>query len=318
VIDLDDVHAAATRLDGVAHRTPVVTSRTLDADLGAHVYLKCENLQRVGAFKFRGAYNALAQLTPEERRQGVFTFSSGNHAQALALAARLLGVAATILMPEDAPATKLAATRGYGAEVLTYDRYGEDRESLAAALGAERGLTPVPPYDHEPVMAGQGTAALELVEEVGALDVLVTPLGGGGLLSGTAAAVAGLLPDAEVHGVEPAARTVGRAALESGTPVTGPIVRTIADGQQTPSVGQRPLEVMREHVTSVVGVDDDEIRDTLRWLVERVKLVTEPSGASALAAVRAGRLDVAGRRVGVVLSGGNVGAARLAELLVAA
>jgi threonine dehydratase len=318
VIGIDDVRAAAARLEGVAHRTPVVTSRTLDAELGARVHLKCENMQRVGAFKFRGAYHALSVLSEADRRRGVFTFSSGNHAQAVALSARILGVPATILMPEDAPATKLAATRGYGAEVVTYDRYAGDREAMGAELATERGATLIPPYDHEPVMAGQGTAVLELLDEVGELDVVVVPLGGGGLLSGTAAAVAGIRPGAEVYGVEPAGRTVGRDAMATGTPVTAPIVRTIADGQQTPAIGRAPLEVMLAHVTGVVGVTDDEIVTTLRWLLERSKLVVEPSGASALAAIRAGHIDVGGRRVGVVLSGGNVGAARLAELLVPA
>ena len=317
MITLDDVRAAAGRLDGVAHRTPVFTSTTLDGRVGARVFLKAENLQRIGAFKFRGAYNALSVLSEEQRRTGVFTFSSGNHAQAVALSARLLGTSATILMPEDAPPAKLAATRGYGAEVITYDRYTEDRQAMGEQLAAERGLTLVPPYDHEPVMAGQGTVALELVEEVGALDTIVAPIGGGGLLSGTAAAVAGLLPDARIVGVEPAERTVAREALASGEQVTRPIVRTIADGQQTPSIGVAPIEVLRHHGASVVGVADPDIVDAMVWLFERMKLVVEPSGATALAAILTGAIDVAGQRVGVILSGGNVSSDRFAELVVA-
>ncbi len=314
MITIDDVRAAASRLAGVAHRTPVVTSRTLDARLGARVFLKAENLQRIGAFKFRGAYNALSVLSEEERRAGVFTFSSGNHAQAVALSAQLLGVSATILMPTDAPANKLAATRGYGAEVITYDRYTEDRQAMGEELAAARGLTLVPPYDHEPVMAGQGTAALELVEDAGELDVVVAPIGGGGLLSGTSAALAGTYADARVVGVEPQDRTVARDALATGEQVTGPIVRSIADGQQTPSIGRAPLAVLLAHGVEVVGVRDADLVATMTWLFERTKLVVEPSGAAGLAAVLAGAVDVAGARVGIVLSGGNVSAARFAEL----
>jgi threonine dehydratase len=314
VITAEDVRAAASRLSGVAHRTPVVTSRTLDRRTGATVHLKAENLQRVGAFKFRGAYNALSLLPDDERGAGVFTFSSGNHAQAVALAARLLGVPATILMPEDAPPMKRAATRGYGAEVISYDRYTEDREALGEHLAAERGLVLVPPYDHEPVMAGQGTAAYELVDQAGPLDVVVTPIGGGGLLSGTAAVLAELLPDVRIVGVEPAERTVAREALATGQPVTRPIVRTIADGQQTPAIGHAPLAVLSAHGVEVVGVADADIAATMRWLFERMKLVVEPSGASALAAVLAGALDVRDQRVGIILSGGNIDAARFAEI----
>lgn len=315
MIDIDDVRAAATRLEGVAHRTPVLTSRTLDELTGARVFLKAENLQRIGAFKFRGAYNALSTLDPHERSRGVFTFSSGNHAQAVALSAQLLGVPATILMPEDAPALKLAATRGYGAEVITYDRYTEDRAALGQALADERGVTLIPPYDHEAVMAGQGTAALELVEEVGELDVLATPVGGGGLLSGTATVADALLDDAEVWGVEPEVRRVGRDSYASGETETHPIPRTIADGQQTPNIGRLPLDVIRARTRGLVGVTDEAIVDTMRLLFERLKIVVEPSGATALAAVLSGQLDVRDRRVGLVLSGGNVGASRFAELI---
>lgn len=298
----------------MAHRTPVVTSATLDRRLDATVYLKTENLQRAGAFKFRGAYNAVARLDPDVRSRGVLAFSSGNHAQAIALAAALHEVGATIVMPEDAPAVKLDATRGYGAEVVTYHRYREDRAALAQRLAAERGAALIPPYDHRDVMAGQGTAALELVEDGGAPDLLVVPLGGGGLISGCAVAVAGLAPSARVVGVEPAARAAGRESLAAGERRELPVARTIADGQQTPSLGERPFAVVRERVERIVGVTDAEIVAAMRWLFERTKLVVEPSGASALAALLAGHLDVAGLRVGVILSGGNVAADHLAEL----
>lgn len=319
MIGIDDVRAAAARLDGVAHRTPIVTSRTLDGLVGARVFLKAENLQRVGAFKFRGAYNALASLPEEQRRAGVFAFSSGNHAQAVALSARLLGVPATILMPEDAPPVKLAATEGYGAEVVRYDRYETDREALGRELAAERGLTLVPPYDDAAVIAGQGTATLELLEHAigvaGGLDTVVTPIGGGGLLAGATVVASALAPDADVVGVEPAVRTVARDALAAGHPVTAAIPRTIADGQQTPAIGHLPLAVFRAAGTRVVGVDDAALVRAMRWMFERTKLVLEPSGAAALAAVMEGAIDVAGRRVGVVLSGGNVDVTRFARLM---
>ncbi|MBW3657012.1 MAG: pyridoxal-phosphate dependent enzyme [Actinobacteria bacterium] len=319
MITVDDVRAAADRLDGVAHRTPVVTSRTLDGLVGARVFLKAENLQRVGAFKFRGAYNALAGLPDDQRRAGVFAFSSGNHAQAVALSAHLLGVPATILMPEDAPPLKLAATRGYGAEVVRYDRYEVDREELGRTIASERGLTLVPPYDHPAVIAGQGTATLELLDHAtaaaGGLDTVVTPVGGGGLLAGATVVAAALAPDAEVVGVEPEVRTVARDAIATGAPVTAPIPRTIADGQQTPAIGRLPLEVFLRAGTRVVGVPDDAIVRTMRWLFERTKLVVEPSGAAGLAAIMDGRIEVAGRRVGVVLSGGNVDAGAFARLV---
>jgi threonine dehydratase len=319
VIGLDDVRAAAARLEGVAHRTPVVTSRTLDGIVGARVFLKAENLQRVGAFKFRGAYNALSLLGEDQRRAGVFAFSSGNHAQAVALSARILGVSATILMPEDAPPGKLAATRGYGAEVVLYDRYEADREVLGRELAGERGLTLVRPFDDAAVIAGQGTATLELVEHAttaaGGLDTVVAPIGGGGLLAGAAVVAGALAPEADTVGVEPAVRTVARDALAAGTPVTGPIPRTIADGQQTPAIGVLPLEVLTAAGARVVGVEDAAIVRTMRWAFERLKLVLEPSGASALAAVLAGEVDVAGRRVAIVLSGGNVGADAFSRLV---
>ena len=311
MISLDDVRAAARRIDGVAHRTPVLTSRALDEAAGATVLLKAENLQRAGAFKFRGAYNAVASLSDAERGRGVATVSSGNHAQALALAARLHGVRAVILMPDDAPAGKVAATEGHGAEVIRFDRYGQDREELLAALVAERGLAPVHPYDDERVMAGQGTVALELIEDAGPVDVLVVPVGGGGLISGcaTVAKASGV----RVIGVEPEAGDDVKRSLEAGERVRIPVPRTIADGQQLPTPGERPFEVIRERVDEVVLASDAEILDAMRLLFERVKTVAEPSGACALAALLAGR--VRGGRVGVVISGGNVTADRFAALV---
>jgi threo-3-hydroxy-L-aspartate ammonia-lyase len=306
VIARQDVEAAAERLDGVAHRTPVFTSRTLDQRAGAQVFLKAENLQRGGAFKFRGAYNTIAQLPSGT---GVAAFSSGNHAQAVALAASLLGAPAVILMPEDAPPTKLAATRAYGAEVVSYDRYTQDREALGRELAEERGLALVPPFDHPHVMAGQGTAALELLEDVPDLDVLVTPVGGGGLLSGTAVAADGR----KVWGVEPEAGDDVRRSLEEGRRVAIDVPRTIADGLQTTAVGEAPFAVIRERVAGIVTVSDGELVEAMRFLFERMKLVVEPSGAAAVAALLAGR--IAGTRIGVVLSGGNIGAERFAELL---
>lgn len=319
MISIDDVRAAAARVEGVVHRTPVVTSRTLDGLLGARVFLKAENLQRVGAFKFRGAYNALTSLPDDQRRSGVFAFSSGNHAQALALSAQLLGVPATILMPEDAPPLKLAATAAYGAEVVRYDRYEVDREELGHQLAAERGLTLVPPYDDAAVIAGQGTAALELVEHAtavaGGLDVVVAPIGGGGLLAGATVVASALAPDADVIGIEPEVRTVARESLAAGARVTAPIPRTIADGQQTQAIGRLPLEVFLAAGTRVIGIGDDALVRAMRWAFERTKLVLEPSGAAGLAAVLEGGLDLAGRRVGVVLSGGNVDTATFARLV---
>ena len=306
MIDRTDVEAAASRLEGVAHRTPVFTSRTLDELAGGRVFLKAENLQRGGAFKFRGAYNTIAQLPPGT---GIAAFSSGNHAQAVALAASLLGASAVILVPEDAAPAKLAATRAYGAEVVTYDRYTEDREALGRELASERGLALVPPFDHPHVMAGQGTAALELLEDVPDLDVLVTPVGGGGLLSGTAVAANGR----KVWGVEPEAGDDVRRSLEEGHRVTIDVPRTVADGLQTPSVGEAPFTVIRERVAGIVTVSDDELVEAMRFLFERLKLVVEPSGAAGVAALMAGKIG--GERIGVILSGGNIGAERFAELL---
>ena len=306
----DDVLSAAERLRGVAHRTPVFTSRTLDTRAGAQVFLKAENLQRGGAFKFRGAYNAIASLPEVQRKRGVAAFSSGNHAQAVALAAALLGTRAVILMPTDAPPTKLEATRGYGAEVVTYDRYTEDREALGGTLAEEQGLALIPPFDHPEVVAGQGTAALELLEEAPVLEMLVTPLGGGGLLAGTVLAAEGR----RAVGVEPEAGDDVRRSLETGERIRIDVPRTIADGLQTTSPGAVPFAILQGRA-EVVTVSDGELVDAMRFLFERLKLVVEPSGAAGVAALLAGRVDVAGQRVGVVLSGGNVGAAHFAQLL---
>jgi threo-3-hydroxy-L-aspartate ammonia-lyase len=315
VIGIEDVQAAARRIEGLAHRTPVLTSRALDEATGARVFLKAENLQRVGAFKFRGACNAVASLSEDERAAGVATVSSGNHAQALALAASLHGVKATILMPEDAPPNKLEATRGYGAEVIPFDRYAADREELLAGLVAERGLIPVHPYDDPRVMAGQGTVALELLEQAGPLDLLLVCVGGGGLIAGCATAAAALAPDTRVVGVEPEAGDDTRRSLAAGERVRIPVPRTIADGQQLPIPGELTFEVVRRHVAEIAVASDPEIVAAMRFLFERLKTVAEPSGACALAALLAGRVDAKGLRVGVTLSGGNVAPERFSRLL---
>lgn len=318
MLTLDDVVAAAGRLEGVANRTPVVTSRTLDARTQARVFLKAESFQRAGAFKFRGAYNKIAALTAEERAQGVATFSSGNHAQAVALAARLLDTTATILMPHDTPAAKLDATRGYGADVVTYDRYGQDREALGRALADDRGLVLVPPYEDPLVMAGQGTTALELLADVGELDALLVPVGGGGLIAGCATVAKALRPETRVIGVEPATGDDTRRSLAARKRVRIPVPRTIADGQQADVPGELTFAVNRRLVDDVLLVDDDEILAAMAFLFDRCKLVTEPSGASALAALlagSAGSAGLAGQRIGVVISGGNVGLARFCALV---
>jgi threo-3-hydroxy-L-aspartate ammonia-lyase len=314
VIDLDDVRRAAARLDGVGHRTPIVTSATLDERTGATVHLKAENLQRAGAFKFRGAYSTVASLTPEERSRGVVTASSGNHAQALALSAALHGIPATILMPEDAPASKVAATDGYGARIQRYDRYNADREALTAELAEREGLTYVPAYDDERIMAGQGTATLELIEDGGELDLLLVPVGGGGLISGAATAATALCPGCRVVGVEPEVGDDCKRSLEAGERVVVPVGRTIADGQQLDTPGARTFPVIRERVAAIVTVSDAEIVAAMRFAFERLKLVLEPSGASALAALLAGKVDAHGLRAGVILSGGNVDVQRFRDL----
>ncbi|MFP4311455.1 MAG: pyridoxal-phosphate dependent enzyme [Nitriliruptoraceae bacterium] len=316
-LDADDVARAARVLAGVAHRTPVLTSRHLDEELGASVFCKAEHLQRVGAFKFRGGYHAVHTLPAAQRERGVVAYSSGNHAQAIALAAALHEIPAVIVMPTDAPAVKLAATRGYGAEVVLYDRYqDEDRATIGARIAAERGATVIPPFDHPAVMAGQGTVGRELAEQVDGLDLVVVPVGGGGLLSGCAVALAAAVAGIEVVGVEPAARHAARGALARGSVVEVPVPRTVLDGQQTTAIGERPLTVFRAHVDRVVGVEDEEVLATVGWLATRTKQVVEPSGAAALAALRSGRLgDVRGRRIGVVLSGGNLTPALLQRAL---
>lgn len=309
----DDVRAAAKRLRGVARRTPVLTSRTLDERAGAQIFLKCENFQRGGAFKFRGAYNRLAQLSGDERARGVVAFSSGNHAQGVALAARLLGVAATIVMPHDAPAGKVAATRGYGAEVILYDRMREDREAIARRMMEERGATLVPPYDDAQIIAGQGTLALELLEEQ-TLDAIVGPVGGGGMLSGVALASQGVGSDAKIYGVEPAAGDDARQSLARGERVKIPVPDTIADGLQTQSPGELTFAILRERAAGIVTVSDDELRDAMRFAFERLKIVLEPSGAAGLAVALGRKLPQPYARIGVVLTGGNVDTARFAAL----
>ncbi|OZI34096.1 serine dehydratase [Bordetella genomosp. 10] len=312
---LADVRTAAATLAGVAHRTPVLTSATLDERLGAQVFFKCEQFQRMGAFKFRGAYNAISQLTAAQRQAGVLTYSSGNHAQATALSARLLGAPALILMPHDSARAKVDATRGYGAEVIFYDRFEVDRDELGRRLCAERGLTMIPPYDDPAIVAGQGTAALELLEDAPGLDIVIASLGGGGLLSGTAVAARGLLPDCRVVGVEPTAGDDGLQSLRAGRIVRIAPPRGLPEGALATHVGALNFEVMRALVDDVVTVDDDQIVAALQFFAQRMKLVVEPTGAMPLAALLAARLPVRGKRVGVVISGGNVDLARLSTLL---
>jgi threonine dehydratase len=315
MLSLEDIREAAQRIEGVAHRTPVITSRTLNERVGAEVFLKAENLQRIGAFKFRGAFNAISRLSPEQLSRGVAAYSSGNHAQAVALAAALAGTSAVILMPEDAPPTKVAATRGYGAEVVTYDRYTGDRTALATELAEERGVALIPPYDHYDVMAGQGTVALELIEEVGQLGALLAPIGGGGLIAGCATAATALSPGIRVIGVEPAAGDDTARSLAAGERVEIDVPRTIADGQAIPIPGELTFEINRRLLAGVELVSDDEIRAAMMFAFERLKLVLEPSGACALAALLTGQIEDLPDRVGVVLSGGNVGLERFLELL---
>ncbi|MBC5781345.1 threo-3-hydroxy-L-aspartate ammonia-lyase [Ramlibacter sp. USB13] len=311
----DDVAAAAARLQGQAHRTPVLTSRTVDEAFGAQVFFKCENLQRMGAFKFRGAYNALSQFTPEQRRAGVVAFSSGNHAQAIALSARILGMPATILMPNDAPAAKIEATRGYGGRVLLFDRYKEDREQICRELAQKEGLTLIPPFDHPHVLAGQGTAAKELFEEVGPLDALFVPLGGGGLLSGCALAAKALAPGCRTYGVEPEAGNDAQQSFRKGEIVHIATPQTIADGAQTQHVGEFTFAIIRRDVTDILTASDAELVECMRFLATRMKMVVEPTGCLGFAAARRMASDLRGQRVGVVISGGNVDLARFCGLL---
>jgi threonine dehydratase len=313
VIELADVQAAAQRLHGVAHRTPVLTSRTLDGLAGASVHVKAECFQRGGAFKFRGAYNKIASLSEEERAHGVLAYSSGNHAQAVAIAARLLGTTATIVMPEDAPDAKLEATRGYGAEIVLYDRYSENREEIGAQLAQERDLALVKPYDDPLVIAGQGTAGLELLVEVPGLDLLVTPVGGGGLIAGCATVAKTLRPGMRVVGVEPETGNDTARSLASGKRVNVGVPRTIADGLQAAEPGELTFSINRELIDEIVTVTDAEIVEAMGFLFDRMKLVVEPSGAVGIAALLNGRVH--GDAVGVVISGGNVGVQRFAELV---
>jgi threonine dehydratase len=319
-IHFDDIAAAARRLAPVAHRTPTLRSRTADTRTGASVFFKCENLQRIGAFKFRGAYNALSQFSEAQRRAGAVAFSSGNHAQAVALSARLLGMPATIVMPKDAPAIKIEATRGYGAEVVLYDRRHEDREAIGARLAKDRGMTLIPPYDHAHVMAGQGTAALELIEDVaamgeGPLDALLVCVGGGGLISGCAVAARHLAPACKVIGVEPQAGNDVQQSLALGRIVHIALPETIADGAQTLHAGELTFAVMRECVDEVITVTDAQLIATMKFFAERMKLVVEPTGCLAAAALLQGVRHLEGQRVGVIVSGGNVDLARYAALL---
>jgi threonine dehydratase len=300
------VESAARQIAGVAHRTPVITSRSVDERTGAHVFFKCENFQRAGAFKFRGAYNALSRLSPRERRAGVVTFSSGNHAQAIALAGHVLGVPRVIVMPSDAPAVKVDGTRGYGGEVVLYDREREDREEIGRRLAHERGLTLIPPYDHPHVIAGQGTAARELIEEAGALDMLCAPCGGGGLLSGSALAAGAMSPGCRVIGVEPAAGDDAARSFRTRQLQTVHNPKTIADGARTPSLGSLTFPLILQHVSDVTTVTDEALLRTMFYLWERLKVVVEPTGALAAAAVLEGGVAPPGSRVGILLSGGNV------------
>ena len=310
-----DIEAAAERLGGVAHRTPVVTSHTANERTGAQLFFKCENLQRMGAFKFRGAYNALSQFTREQRKGGVVAFSSGNHAQAIALSARLIGMPATIVMPTDAPQMKIDATRGYGAEVQLYDRYKEDREAIGRNLADERGMTLIPPFDHPHVMAGQGTAALELIQDAGALDVLLVCVGGGGLISGCAVAAKHALPQCRVIGVEPATGNDVQQSLRRGEIVHIEVPKTIADGAQTQAPGRLTFPVIQALVDDILTVTDQQLVSTMRFFAERMKMVVEPTGCLAAAAALEGVVDVSNKKVGVILSGGNISVDRYAELL---
>ncbi len=314
-ITYDDVVAAHARLQGQAHRTPVLTSTTANALTGAELFFKCENFQRMGAFKFRGAYNALSQFTPEQRKAGVITFSSGNHAQAIALSARLLGMRAVIVMPKDAPVIKVEATRGYGGEVVFYDRYTEDREAIGRRLAEQHGLTLIPPYDHPHVMAGQGTVAKELIEETGPLDLLLVCLGGGGLLSGCATAARALSPACRIIGVEPEAGNDGQQSLRKGEIVHIDTPATIADGAQTQHLGNYTFAVIRALVDDIATVSDADLVDTMRFFAGRMKIVVEPTGCLAAAAVLQQRVDVRGKRVGVIVSGGNVDLQHFARLV---
>ncbi|WP_323610429.1 threo-3-hydroxy-L-aspartate ammonia-lyase [Pectobacterium versatile] len=311
----DDVVAAAERIDGYANKTPVMTSRTVNDAFGAEFFFKCENLQRMGAFKFRGAMNALLQFSDEQKAAGVVTFSSGNHAQAIALAAKLLGIPATIVMPHDAPAAKVAATRGYGGNVVEYNRYTEDREQFGNDLAKKYGLTLIPPYDHPHVIAGQGTAAKELLEETGELDALFVCLGGGGLLSGCALATRQLSPQCKIYGVEPLAGNDGQQSFRSGNIVHIDTPKTIADGAQTQHLGNYTFPLIRQNVDDILTVTDDDLIDAMRFYAERMKIVVEPTGCLSFAAARNMSESLRGKRIGIIISGGNVDISRYGEFL---
>jgi len=311
----DDIQAAAVRLDGVAHRTPVLTSSFLDNLTGNHLFFKCENFQRAGAFKFRGAYNALAQLTPEPRRRGVVAYSSGNHAQGVALAAKLLGISAKIVMPNDAPAAKLAATRGYGAEVVLYNRYEEDRAAIARAIQEKDQRALIPPFDHPHIIAGQGTIALELFEQAGAFDILLAPIGGGGLIAGNCISAHQISPTTKIYGVEAEVANDTFLSLQKGERVSIPLPTTIADGMQVTSPGELTFAIMREHLAGVLLVSEDEIKNAMRFVLERMKILIEPTGAVPVAAVLKNELGWCAKRIGIIVSGGNVDMAKLAGIL---
>ncbi|CBY26046.1 TPA: threo-3-hydroxy-L-aspartate ammonia-lyase [Yersinia enterocolitica] len=311
----DDIVQAHQRITGVALKTPVLTSSTANGQTGAQLFFKCENFQHMGAFKFRGAYNALVKLSPQQQAKGVIAFSSGNHAQAIALSARKLGIRAVIVMPKDSPAVKIAATRSYGGEVVLYDRYLEDREAISNKLAQEQGLTLIPPYDYPDVMAGQGTAAKELFEEVGELDVLLVPLGGGGLLSGCATVAKALYPNCQVIGVEPAAGNDGQQSFRSGKIVKIETPVTIADGAQTAALGHYTFPVIQERVDNILTATDDQLISAMKFFISRMKIVVEPTGCLGAAVAFSGELDLRGKRVGVIISGGNVDLARLAHFI---
>jgi threonine dehydratase len=311
----DDVAAAANRIEGHAHRTPILRSHTMDTELGAEVFFKCENLQRMGAFKFRGAFNALSKLDERRQRAGVVAFSSGNHAQGIALAASLLDISATIVMPRDAPVAKVEATKGYGGKVMTYDRYTEDRETIGRRLADERGLTLIPPYDHPDIIAGQGTAALELLEDVGHLDSLFVPLGGGGLLAGSVLAVRKLATACKVYGVEPEAGNDGQQSFRSGTIVHIDTPKTIADGAQTQHLGAYTFAIIRRDVDDVYTATDEQLIECMRFFATRMKLIVEPTGCLGLAAARAMKAQLRGQRIGVIISGGNIDMERFCSLV---
>ena len=314
-LQFSEVEKAAARIEGVAHRTPVLTSTTANRLARAQLFFKCENFQRSGAFKFRGAYNALSKFTEDQRRAGVLTYSSGNHAQAIALSASLLGMAASIIMPHDAPALKVAATKGYGAEVIVYDRYKQNREEIGRQLAQQRGMTLIPPYDHPDVICGQGTAAMELFADTGPLDVLLVCLGGGGLLAGSALAAAAMSPDCRIIGVEPEAGNDGQQSLRSGAVVHIAVPDTIADGAMVTHLGAHNFEVIRREVDDIVTVSDEQLVATMRFFAERMKMIVEPTGCLAAAAALQGVVAAEGKKVGILVSGGNVDLARFARLV---